>query len=86
MQENMPKGGDAVRRSYQREVHEDLHAVSWSHVSHVVKVSRIRNHLGSEFRIPEHLPATHTHTRAHAPSVSISHFAIKSNILFFCHH
>lgn len=44
-EEYMPTGGGAVRRSYQREVHEDLHAVSWSHVSHVVKVCRIRNHL-----------------------------------------
>lgn len=52
------------RRSYQRKVHEDLHAVSWSHVSHVVKVGGVRNHLRAKLRIPQHLPEETT-TPAH---------------------
>lgn len=29
---------------YQWEVHEDLHSISWSHVSHVVEICWVRNH------------------------------------------
>lgn len=59
-EDNMPAGGgegDIKRGGYQREIHEDLHPVSWSHVGHMVKVCRIRNHLGPELRVPQHLPA-----------------------------
>lgn len=53
----MPAGGDggAGRRSYQREVHEDLHAVSWSHVGHVVEVGGVRDQLVPHLWISQHL-------------------------------
>lgn len=49
-------------RSYQGEVHEDLHAVAWSHVGHVVEVGWVGDHPGTKLRVPQHLPDTQTHT------------------------
>lgn len=40
---------------YQWKVHEHLHAISWSHMSHMVEIGWIRNHFGSELRVSEHL-------------------------------
>lgn len=62
-EENMPAGGGEKlkRGGYQREVHEDLHPVSWSHVGHVVKVCRIRNHPGPKLRVSQHLPVNTGH-------------------------
>lgn len=46
----------AIFRYYQRQIHEDLHAVAWAHVSNVVEVGGVGDQLGSHFRIPQHLP------------------------------
>lgn len=41
---------------YQRKVHEGLHAVAWAHVGHVVEVGRVRDHLGPQLWVSQHLP------------------------------
>lgn len=46
----------AILRYYQRQIHEDLHAVAWAHVSNVVEVGGVGDQFGSHFRIPQHLP------------------------------